>query len=128
MNDERDLRIAELKGKLESAQSDCARFVAELEKAEADRKALLLLLGAEWAPPESSLTCDDVVICATCNKLVLFRDSWSPGDEALCSECDTEVTGRKHGPTLPVTFEALQKEIEKVLNQTAEVFTKPNVQ
>jgi hypothetical protein len=118
------------------------------------RNQIVELHGDEWKPPEECLTYDDVVICATCNKPVLFRDSWSPEDEALCSECDTEVTGREHGPTLPVTFEALrlwdqltsilsrqigkrvtsewlrelQKEIEKVLNQTAEVFTKPNDQ
>ena len=77
------------------------------------------LHGDEWKPPEECLTYDDVVICSCCNKPVLFRDSWSPEDEALCSECDTEVTGRQHSPTLPVTFEALRLfyNLESLMNQ-----------
>lgn len=39
---------------------------------------------------------EDVIDCALCGKRILFVDSWSPGDEAICSECDTEVTGRTH--------------------------------
>jgi hypothetical protein len=53
------------------------------------------------------LTEDDVLECALCSKLILFKDSWSPADEGICSECDTEVTGRPHPPTLPCTAEAL---------------------
>lgn len=82
MNDERDLRIAELKGKLESAQSDCARFVAELEKAEADRKALLLLCGAEstvegarcWMESETQLR--DRIEKEFKEKLAAFDAPW----------------------------------------------------
>ena len=36
---------------------------------------------------------EDVVDCAMCGKVLLFSDSYSPGDEAICAECDTEITG-----------------------------------
>jgi recombinational DNA repair protein (RecF pathway) len=52
--------------------------------------------------------------CATCGKTIWFRDSYSPGDEAICAECDTEVTGRPHKPSIPVTkqgFAQLQAEL-----------------
>lgn len=39
---------------------------------------------------------EDVVDCAMCGKVLLFSDSYSPGDEAICAECDTEITGRIH--------------------------------
>ena len=45
---------------------------------------------------------DMIVQCALCDKRIWFRDSWSPGDDCTCSECDTEVTGRKHPRTLNV--------------------------
>ena len=54
------------------------------------------LIGDEWHPEDESLTEDDVVICVGCYKPVLMLDSWSPGDDAMCSECDTEITGRPH--------------------------------
>lgn len=40
------------------------------------------------------------VTCALCDKLLWLRDSWSPHDEAICAECDTDITGRKHPPSL----------------------------
>lgn len=43
---------------------------------------------------------DEIIPCALCQKPIWFRDSWSPGDEAICAECDTEVTGRQHPPSL----------------------------
>lgn len=44
---------------------------------------------------------DDVIVeCGLCKYPVWYRDSWSPGDEAICSQCDTEVTGRQHPPRL----------------------------
>lgn len=55
--------------------------------------------------------------CALCRKTIWFRDSYSPGDEAICAECDTEVTGRPHKPSLPVTpagFAQLQAELGPV--------------
>ena len=69
----------------------------------------LELIGDEWLPESESLTVDDVVICTCCMKPVLFLDSRSPGDEALCSECDTEITGRKHAMTLPVHPRVLRR-------------------
>ncbi len=49
---------------------------------------------------------DHVINCTFCKKLVWFRDSWAPGDDAICAECDTEVSGRRHKrPTIPVTPE-----------------------
>ncbi len=38
----------------------------------------------------------ELVECATCGKRIRFADSYSPGDEAICAACDTEVTGRPH--------------------------------
>lgn len=40
---------------------------------------------------------DDVIDCALCGAVLLFSDSYSPGDEAICASCDTQVTGRQHG-------------------------------
>lgn len=37
-----------------------------------------------------------LINCALCEKAILFEDSWSPGDDAICAECDTEATGRQH--------------------------------
>lgn len=37
----------------------------------------------------------EVIECSSCDRLVYFRDSWSPGDEALCAVCNEAVTGRK---------------------------------
>ena len=45
----------------------------------------------------------DVVSCAYCGKLVLFAETYSPADEAICPECDTEVTGRIHPDPYPTT-------------------------
>jgi len=39
---------------------------------------------------------EEIVDCTLCGKTILFVDSWSPGDEAICASCDTEVTGRVH--------------------------------
>ena len=50
------------------------------------------------------LTADDYFECFGCGKLGHFKDSWAPGNEALCDACDTEVTGRvhkRHAPKLP---------------------------
>lgn len=47
----------------------------------------------------------ELIECALCDKQLWFQDSYSPGDEAICAECDTEVTGREHPPTLPPTEE-----------------------
>ena len=52
-------------------------------------------------PPEAD--------CALCGKRIWFQDSYSPADDPLCAECDTEVTGREHPPSIPVTPEGLQK-------------------
>lgn len=49
---------------------------------------------------------DEIIECALCDKKLWFMDSWAPGDEAICSECDTEVTGRQHPPTIPVPVDA----------------------
>lgn len=50
---------------------------------------------------------DEITQCALCDKSILLRDSYSPADEPICAECDTEVTGRTHLPSLPVTEQAL---------------------
>ncbi len=50
---------------------------------------------------------EELAECALCAKPILLRDSYSPADEAICAECDTEVTGRIHPPSLPVTEESL---------------------
>lgn len=39
---------------------------------------------------------EEMVDCALCGKRILLADSWSPADEAICAQCDTEVTGRDH--------------------------------
>lgn len=44
---------------------------------------------------------ETVVQCSGCDVVLPLEDSYSPGDEALCATCDTEVTGREH----PVTNE-----------------------
>jgi hypothetical protein len=44
----------------------------------------------------------DTCRCALCGKLIYFEDSYSPGDDAICAECDTDVTGREHPPSIPV--------------------------
>jgi hypothetical protein len=44
--------------------------------------------GAE--PPTST------VQCVGCKRRIRLVDSYSPHDEALCAQCDTEVTGRLH--------------------------------
>lgn len=46
------------------------------------------------------LTTSGTTECALCDKLIWVRDSWSPHDEAICAECDTEITGREHPPSL----------------------------
>lgn len=46
---------------------------------------------------------DFVTQCAFCFKAIWMRDSWSPGDEAICSECNTEATGRVSAPSLDPT-------------------------
>lgn len=43
---------------------------------------------------------DPVVKCGLCGKSIWFADSYSPADDAICAECDTEVTGREHPPSL----------------------------
>jgi hypothetical protein len=43
---------------------------------------------------------DEIIQCSCCPKLLWFSDTWSPGDEVLCSECNKEVTGRWQGPTV----------------------------
>ncbi len=43
---------------------------------------------------------DRITRCDLCGKKVWFTDSYSPGDSATCAECDTEVTGRQHPPSL----------------------------
>jgi hypothetical protein len=43
---------------------------------------------------------DHIILCGLCKFPVWYRDSWSPGDDMICSTCDTEVTGRKHPPRL----------------------------
>lgn len=43
---------------------------------------------------------DEIVECALCDKKVWMRDTWSPADDAICAECDTEVSGREHPPSL----------------------------
>lgn len=42
---------------------------------------------------------EEMVDCALCSKRIAFFESFSPlvcGDDAICAECDTEVTGRQH--------------------------------
>lgn len=43
---------------------------------------------------------DEITQCGLCEKNIWFRDSYSPNDEAICAECDTEVTERAHPPSL----------------------------
>jgi len=47
----------------------------------------------------------EICMCSACGWPVWHRDSWSPGDELLCSDCDTEVTGRSHPPRLDPRFD-----------------------
>lgn len=47
---------------------------------------------------------DEVIRCAYCPKIIWHSDSWAPGDEALCSECNKEVTGRWKGPSIVPGF------------------------
>lgn len=54
--------------------------------------------------PEIGDSTDEVITCALCPRRIWFRDSYSPGDDAICAECDTEVTGRVHPPSLPVPW------------------------
>jgi len=46
---------------------------------------------------------DEIIECALCPRKIWFRDSYSPADDAICAECDTEVTGRTHPPSLNPT-------------------------
>ena len=67
----------------------------------------------------SRLEDEPTITCAGCNKGIWVRDSYSPPgtDEALCAECDTEVSGRKHRPTLPLNedgLKQLRKECDEV--------------
>jgi len=39
---------------------------------------------------------EEMIDCALCGRRILFVDSYSPGDEAICASCDTEFTGRVH--------------------------------
>lgn len=34
--------------------------------------------------------------CAACGVRIPFADTYSPGDMAICADCDTEATGRRH--------------------------------
>lgn len=43
---------------------------------------------------------DAITHCALCGRPLWWRDSWSPGDDAICAECDTGVTGRAHPPSV----------------------------
>lgn len=46
--------------------------------------------------PDCTQCVDDWIECAYCDKVILYEMSWSPGDDAICDVCDTEVTGRVH--------------------------------
>lgn len=50
---------------------------------------------------------DEIIPCALCNKPMWFADSWAPADEAICSECDTEVTARTHSRKTVNPFTAM---------------------
>lgn len=39
---------------------------------------------------------EEEIDCALCATKIRLKDSYSPADEAICAECDTEVTGRQH--------------------------------
>jgi len=39
---------------------------------------------------------ENPVKCALCPRVLPLADTYAPGDEAICPECDTEVTGRQH--------------------------------
>jgi DNA-directed RNA polymerase subunit RPC12/RpoP len=52
-------------------------------------------------PTLEEIKSSEIIACSLCGKRLYFADSWAPGDEAICSECDTEVTGRQHLPTIP---------------------------
>lgn len=43
---------------------------------------------------------DELTECSCCHKWLWLSDSWAPGDEPLCSECNREVTGRWEQPTI----------------------------
>ena len=56
---------------------------------------------APWKQGSVEIPEDErIVPCALCEKRIWLTDSWSPGGEATCAECDTEVTGRPHPPSL----------------------------
>ena len=50
--------------------------------------------------PEIVTVDDELIECSCCTKWLWLTDSWSPGDDALCSECNKEVTGRWKGPSI----------------------------
>ena len=50
-----------------------------------------------------------IVKCALCEKRIFLFDSYSPADEAICAECDTEVTGRKHPASIKVPTKPKRK-------------------
>jgi hypothetical protein len=60
------------------------------------RKKIPVDLALEQAVRHFEHESDDYIECALCDKLVRFKDSYSPGDEAICAACDTKVTGRVH--------------------------------
>jgi len=55
-------------------------------------------MGARDAETLSVDLDDEFIACGGCDKIIPFEDSYAPGDDALCAECDTEVTGRDHTP------------------------------
>lgn len=57
-------------------------------------------------PPE------ELIDCAMCDKEIKLEDSWSPGDEAICAKCDTEVTGRNHDE--PLTAERVTELVKEM--------------
>lgn len=71
-----------------------------IEKGFVDIDRWLTHLWIRRAKSEEELHDDGKIECALCEKRIWFKDSYSPGDEAICAECDTEVTGRQHPPSL----------------------------
>jgi hypothetical protein len=43
----------------------------------------------------------DIVECALCGLRVYFEDTYSPGDDAICATCASEVTGNDYPPPIP---------------------------
>jgi hypothetical protein len=63
------------------------------------------------------LKAEDYFECFGCGKLGHFKDSWAPGNEAICDACDTEITGRVHKHHAPKLSPAELKRAKLLIDQ-----------